>query len=192
MATASSHPSPGTATARDENETPERRTHGKGVFFPFLSDVNTSSSNSSGSAINRTQQQEITTSTVVLVPETRQSPRSRISTKVKASGTKNTGEDGQGGRRACRREGVRVAEEKDLKQNLPLLWAFLREEKGWRFANDNSWDVCGPDVDGNCAPSGGPIPQGQVSSDLDCSFVCFCFLVVEIALEVRFLMFSTP
>lgn len=188
VATASSRPSPATTTTRDENETPDHRTHRKGVFFPFLSDVDNSSSSSINSTSSRTaQQQEIATSTVV-VSGTRQTPRSRKPTKENSGGSIIIGEDGQGGRRASRRKGVKVAEEKHLKQNLPLLWAFLREEKGWRFANDSSWDVCGPEVDGNSVPSDGPIPQGQVSSGLDWFVFCFCFLVLVVP-WVRFLCF---
>lgn len=181
VATASSRPSPATTTTRDENETPDHRTHGKGVFFPFLSknaDDNSSSS-IDGTSSRTAQQQGITTSTVV-VSETRQTTRSRKPTKANSGGRKITGEDGRGGRRASRRKGVRMAEEKHLKQNLPLLWAFLREEKGWRFANDNSWDVCGPKVDGNSVPTGGPIPQGEVSSRSRLVYFCFCFLVLVV------------
>lgn len=60
-------------------------------------------------------------------------------------------------------------DEKRLSRDLPLVWTFLREKVGWAFADNHSWDVCGPAGTAGVGGGGsgerraGPMPQGRVS-----------------------------
>lgn len=88
---------------------------------------------------------------------------------------------------------VAVADEKQLKREIPSIWKYLQEQEGWSFVNNRNWDVRGPGTSTSAAPAApaagggggrgsgvatqnqaGPMPQAQVRGVLTVSIICCC------------------